>query len=49
VAIDGQEVTGFDDMISYLYSNKSPGDSVVLTVLRGSERVDVTITLGTRP
>jgi len=48
VAIDGQEVTGFDDMISYLY-NKSPGDSVVLTVLRGAERVDVTITLGTRP
>jgi 2-alkenal reductase len=49
VAIDGREIMRFDDLISYLYTNKSPGDSVVLTVLRGTEQVDVTLVLGTRP
>jgi S1-C subfamily serine protease len=49
VAIDGQKVRAFDDMLSYLITNKGPGDTVILTVLRGSERVDVTITLGARP
>ena len=49
VAIDGHEVHTFDDMLSYLITNKSPGDSVVLQVLRGSDKVDVTLTLGKRP
>jgi S1-C subfamily serine protease len=49
VAIDGQKVRTFDDMLSYLITNKGPGDTVVLTVVRGTERLDVTITLGARP
>jgi S1-C subfamily serine protease len=49
VAVDGQPVNLFDDLISYLTLHKSPGDPVTLTVLRGSERVDLTVTLGTRP
>lgn len=49
VAIDHQAVQTFDEMLAYLLTNKSPGDTVVLTVLRGSERVDVNITLGKRP
>jgi S1-C subfamily serine protease len=49
VAIDGHEVHTFDDMLSYLITNKGPGDSVVLQILRGSEKVDVTIILGKRP
>jgi 2-alkenal reductase len=49
VAIDGREVRTFDEMLAYLITNKGPGDSVVLQVLRGSEKVDVTITLGKRP
>jgi len=49
VAIDSRQVMRFDDMISYLYTNKSPGDSVLLTVLRGTERLDFTIILGARP
>lgn len=47
--IDGLPVTSFDEMLSYLVTNKSPGDSVVLTVLRGGQPVDITVTLGTRP
>ena len=47
--IDGIQVISFDDMLSYLALNKAPGDTVVLTVLRAGQPVDVTVTLGTRP
>jgi len=49
VAIDGREVDTFDQMLSYLITNKGPGDSVILQVLRGSDKVDVTVVLGSRP
>jgi 2-alkenal reductase len=49
IAIDGHEVHTFDDMLSYLITNKGPGDSVVLQVLRGTEKVDVTVKLDKRP
>jgi S1-C subfamily serine protease len=49
IAIDDQPVFRFDDLIGYLYSQKSPGDKVVLTVLRGTEKVNLTLTLGKRP
>ena len=49
VAIDGHLVHTFDDMLSYLITNKGPGDSVVLQILRGNEKVDVTVVLDKRP
>jgi S1-C subfamily serine protease len=49
VALDGREVRTFDELLSYLITHKGPGDTVVLTVLRGEERKDITITLGKRP
>ena len=49
VAVDGQPVQVFDDLMRYLILHKSPGDKVVLTVLRGDQKVDITVTLGTRP
>ena len=48
-AIDGQPVTTFDELLGYLTTNKSPGDTVVLTILRDGQTMDVTVTLGTRP
>jgi S1-C subfamily serine protease len=48
-AIDGQSIRRFDELLAYLITNKSPGDTVVLTVLRGAEEMEVTITLGKRP
>jgi len=48
-AIDGQPVVTFDDLLGYLTTHKSPGDSVVLTILRDGQMMDVTITLGVRP
>ena len=49
VAIDAHPVRTFDDLLSYLINNKSPGDTVVLTVLRGDQKVDIDVTLGKRP
>ena len=48
-AIDGKSVRTFDELISYLVTNKSPGDSVVLTLIRDGQSQDITITLGARP
>lgn len=49
VAIDGNEVSQFSDFIGYLLTYKDPGDTVVLTVLRGEEELEIELTLGSRP
>jgi S1-C subfamily serine protease len=49
IAIDGQPVVTFDDMIRYLALHKSPGEPVTLTVLRGDQQLDVSVVLGKRP
>lgn len=48
-AIDGQPVATFDALLGYLTTHKSPGETVVLTILRDGQTMDVTVTLGTRP
>lgn len=48
-AIDGQPIATFDALLGYLTTNKSPGDTVVLTILREGKAMDVTVTLGKRP
>jgi S1-C subfamily serine protease len=40
IAFDGKPVTTFDELLSYLTTTKSPGDTVVLTVLRDGEQMD---------
>jgi len=49
IAIDGQSIDSFDDLLRYLINNKSPGESVTLTVLRGQDQLEVPVTLGKRP
>lgn len=48
-AIDGQPVSNFDELLSYLITNKSPGDNVVLTVIRDGQTTDITVALEARP
>lgn len=48
-AIDGRPISTFDQLLSYLTTNKSPGDTVVLTILRDGQTMDVNVTLGKRP
>jgi 2-alkenal reductase len=48
-AIDGQPINVYADLIGYLMTKKSPGDKVVLTILRNGKEMQVTVTLGKRP
>lgn len=49
VAVDGQTVTRFEDLISYLYNRTEVGQRVTLTVLRQGAQRDLTVTLGELP
>jgi S1-C subfamily serine protease len=49
IAFDGKPVTTFDELLSYLTTSKFPGETVVLTVLRDGQTLDITVTLGKRP
>ncbi len=49
IAVDGRPVKSFDDLLVYLEYNKSPGDTVTLTVLRDGKRKEIELTLGKRP
>jgi len=49
IAIDGKQVLSFADFISYLLRNKSPGDTVTITILRGGREMNVEVTLDKRP
>jgi 2-alkenal reductase len=48
-AINGREVRTFDELLAYLITNHGPGDTVILTVLRGDQTLDLSVTLGKRP
>jgi 2-alkenal reductase len=49
IAIDSVEVKRFDDVVNYLASHTSVGDQVTLTVIRGSDEVELSVTLDERP
>lgn len=49
IAADGRPVRVFGDLLAYLMENKSPGDTLVLTILRGNEQKEVVVTLDKRP
>jgi 2-alkenal reductase len=48
-AINGTELITFSDFIGYLIKNQKPGDTVVLTILRGDQEMQIPITLEKRP
>ena len=49
IAIDGFPVDRYDDLISYLFKNIEVGQVITLTVLRGSEQIDLELTTAARP
>jgi 2-alkenal reductase len=49
IAIDEAVVKRFDDVVNYLASNTSVGDVVILTIVRESDEVSVSVTLEERP
>lgn len=49
IAIDGHEVRDFADLIGYLVSETSVGQTVTLTIIRDGRQMDVKVILGARP
>lgn len=49
VAIDGAEVRDFDDLVNYLASFTSVGDTVKLTIIRDGVELQVNVVLEERP
>ncbi|NLX10363.1 MAG: PDZ domain-containing protein [Chloroflexi bacterium] len=49
VAINGLTVRDINDLVAYLVENTSPGDAVVLTIVRGGQTLDLDVELGVRP
>jgi 2-alkenal reductase len=49
VAVDGRKVRIFGDLLTYLMTQKSPGDTIILTIIRDGEQEEVSLELGERP
>jgi 2-alkenal reductase len=49
VALDGDPVRSAEDVVRVVNQQRFPGEEIRLTVLRGSERLELTVTLGERP
>ncbi|BCY16966.1 2-alkenal reductase [Leptolinea sp. HRD-7] len=49
IAVDGRPVKVFGDLMSYIMTNKSPGDSITVRVIRDNQEKEFTLTLGKRP
>ena len=49
VAIDGIPVVRFEDLVSYLVTKAAPGQTVMLTVLRDGESIEIGVLLSQRP
>jgi S1-C subfamily serine protease len=49
IAIDGVSIKTFSDFIGYLLRNKSPGETVELTILRDNQELKVSLVLDKRP
>jgi S1-C subfamily serine protease len=49
VAVDGDKIREFEQLVSYIERNKSPGDNVVLSVFRNGSVIDLDAVLGERP
>lgn len=49
IAMNNQTIKGNDDLASYLEQHTLPGDTITLTVMRGSAESTAEVTLGIRP
>jgi S1-C subfamily serine protease len=49
IALNGNLIRNNDDLASYLEEHTLPNQSLTVTVARGNQQVQVTLTLGVRP
>lgn len=48
IAVDGQPIKDFSELLSYMVVNKNPGETITFTVIRNGETLDVDVVLGFR-
>ncbi len=48
IAVDGNPVHVYGDLVSYIFKNKQPGDTITLTIIRNNKQKEVQLTLGSR-
>ena len=44
IAADGHPVKVFSDLLSYMVNFKAPGDSIILTIIRDGEEMNMDVT-----
>jgi S1-C subfamily serine protease len=49
IAFNGSRVRNGDDLATYLEEDTLPGETLIITVVRGNLQANVTVTLGVRP
>ncbi len=49
VAVNGQAISRFEDLVSYLLYSTEPGQTIKLTILRDGKQQAVDVVLGTKP
>jgi S1-C subfamily serine protease len=49
IAVEGKTIYDFNDLIVYITKYKQPGDTISLSVIRGGEQIELSLTLGERP
>lgn len=49
IAVDGQPIKDFSELMSYMVLTKDPGDVINFTVLRDDQQLEIAVTLGSRP
>jgi 2-alkenal reductase len=49
VALDGKPIHNFSELLSYLVTYTTPGDTITITVLRNGKQIDFQVTLAKRP
>lgn len=48
IAVDGQTIKDFSELMSYMVVNKNPGETITFTVIRDGRTLDVDVVLGKR-
>ncbi len=49
VAVDDRDIATMDELVTYLVTNSSPGDTINLRVIRGRDTLDIPVVLEARP
>lgn len=49
IAVNGEPVTSFEDILIYMALNTNPGQQITLTIIRNGKQQDVQVTLAPRP